>query len=476
MTGRRHGATLTSSYEQKAAILERRSEGKGYGTIARELGVSRSYVQQVCNGSKPLPPRNPQEYLDQALTQREEYGECAMTIRHDLHQIYPGEKLPSESTIHAHLQAHNRISHALHRTHKYRPWWMEERPTQPGHTFQLDTLKLKHPNGKLLEVFTVYDVVSRAGWADIVPSQSYYVWALSRALQVLGVPRTIQCDNGFGFICPERYHLCHLAQYAFEQGVQQVKYVPIAEAEKQGKVERYNGSIKLGWKRTGMDADDPAHWLNGFLERKNHHPNRMLGGKTRRRTPAEVSTYQHLPVARPRLVTPVGTPVNGKTLSYVRHVLNGGYAYNNAPDMLFLLHENLVGHNVQLDMVIGGGGTITARQRDHEQHRWLPPEVIATFEHAFCDSRKDEAARQPVVQFVGQMDGFTPLPYDEDTYRTFLRRRLKHGMPTLVPRGYTRREDAQGHIQIVNTHTGEVVLSSNCWNVYHSEDLQDLEE
>jgi hypothetical protein len=285
------------------------------------------------------------------------------------------------------------------------------------------------------------------------------------------VPRTIQCDNGFGFVCAERYQLCHLAQYAFEQGVQQFKYIPIAEAEKQSRVERYNGVIKTGWKRNGRYEDDSAAWLNSFLERKNNQPNRMLGGKANRRTPAEVGTYHHLPIETPRIVKPEGSPVDGKKLSYVRHVLQGGYAYNNAPDMLFVLHPNLTGHNVQIDMVIGGQGTITARQRDTANNKWLAPAVIATFEHAFCDKSKDEAARQPEVHFTGHMEGFTPLPYNEEDYKEYLRRRLKHGIPELAPEGYKRIDHENGHIQIVNTETGEIVLSSNTWCVYHSEDI-----
>jgi transcriptional regulator with XRE-family HTH domain len=207
---------MTNSHQVKEEILALRNEGSSYRAIARQVGVSHSYVQQVCNGSIPMATRNPQEYLDQALTEREDYGECAMAIRYELKKQYPGEKIPAESTIHTHLKAHNRVSHALHRTNKYRPWWMEDRPNQPGEMFQIDTLKLKPLNGKAFEVFTVYDVVSRAGWVEIVPSQSSYVWALSRAFQALGVPKAIQCDNGFGFVCGERYQLCHLAQYAFE--------------------------------------------------------------------------------------------------------------------------------------------------------------------------------------------------------------------------------------------------------------------
>ena len=45
--GVKFGRKKTYTEQQKAEVLKKRSEGEGYGTIARSLGMSRSMVQRI---------------------------------------------------------------------------------------------------------------------------------------------------------------------------------------------------------------------------------------------------------------------------------------------------------------------------------------------------------------------------------------------------------------------------------------------
>ena len=52
--GVKFGRKKTYTEHQEAEVLKKRSEGEGYGTIARSLGMSRSMVQRIVKEQMPV--------------------------------------------------------------------------------------------------------------------------------------------------------------------------------------------------------------------------------------------------------------------------------------------------------------------------------------------------------------------------------------------------------------------------------------
>jgi hypothetical protein len=476
---RRSGLTTETSYhfqqQIRALYAEAQQQGRGYGYVAQQLGVSREYVRKVCKNPTTRTV-DPTVILHEALElKRDVYPDYGpMQIRDHLRQQYPEHELPSESKLGALFKQEGLSQLARPGTGKdTRPYWMELRPDQPGHTIQIDTLKLKDRAGTEMELLCAIDVRSHVAWVEPLPSMRYSAWALQRVFQVMGVPHTVQSDNGFGMIMPERYLLSNLMRSCFEQGVQQYKFVPIAEAKRNGAIERFHGTLRREYEQRGRHADDFPAWLNAWVWHYNTVKSHThLGGKGQRKRPADVGTYHHLQPATPQNVRATTSDADSKhltgTVSFVRLVDQRGCAFNTAPSMLFVLTPELYGNYVQIDMDIASGqGTITTREK--HDGKWTPPRIIGRFAH--CIGRKAADTHNGLMRVTLESDCiFAAQPYNEEDYAKWLRRRLRGGKPSLIAPGFELKEYEE-HWQIVDTDTGEIVLSSNCINVYHEDDI-----
>lgn len=454
------------SYQRRLEVHTLRNDkGLSLREICTRTGLQLRSVQNYL--AAPLPALNPQLVLDEAVSlklDRPDYGPAQVLDNLALQLGFDRNNPPvSESTL-TDLFGPKKLNIARrqinHRGDKKPPYWLCDYD-RPGKAVQMDTVKVVLDSGEQVEILTVFDVVSRALWAEVLPKDGSHVWCLKRAFDALGVPQIITTDNGAGFNLETRYRLSPVVRYAFQRGVRQFHFIPVASPWHNGLVERLHRTMKRGdWLHSGRDAcrslDDVAVWLNRFL----HYYNTIkshgaLGGKRQRTTPAMLHrSYTHLEVAAHQFgFTASDAPVSG-VVSYTRRINSRGFARVDAPVMLFdIRSSSAFGRLARFSLnVADGSGEVHIFPDDNPAQMQL----VGTFRHELgADCKTDgylPVQLLPGVQFV-------PLPFDEQAELERERKHLKKGRRLPLPAGYRFVDLPEGEWQVVNRH-GLVVTTS----------------
>lgn len=456
--------TYVPALDRKSAILSLRAKGLGYGAIAEQVGCSRGYAQQVIKKLPSLADLPPgQEIIDSIVeirTNNPSFG--PMQIRAILLGVYPGVALPSESSIGTLIKASGLAYTPIRFSNSDRRRWQDDLDHVPGSLYQIDTVKVRREDYTNVEILTCVDWHTRRAWAvELVDVQNGMSSALLRCFAVLGVPEALQIDNGFGMISSKRGHLSAFQNAAFGAGVSRITYIPPAEPQRQGRVEKWHDTLKITWgaaRSAGAASFDL--WLKGWLDYYNNvKPHSALGGKRARTTPGSLGQY--LPDhSRLRAMSAPARATTG-ILSFYRLVDRRGLITVNAPAMLIPTSQTLYGHYARVDLPLGSAGSI-----------WADGRAVGIIpDHPWCAgwSRRDGLVQSVLDPDV---DDLAPVPYSADRLDAHLRRHLKQSRPVGVPAGMALVDDGDDWL-IVDIY-GEIVYSSQCYAVEHAEDVLSL--
>ena len=433
--------------------------------ISRLFGISKSQVSKILhNKIKSIRDNNWTAMRELVLMKRhdafrngKQYG--AYSAAADLLRAgYAMDELPAENTIDKWIQHHapgTKVAKVSAISSNRLQYWSERRPEQPNERGLIDTASTTIADTNIT-IMLYIDWYSRAAHVELVGRTfaRYLPWFLGRSFKATGgPPRTIQTDNGFGFILTShRQGLSKAMEYAVDEGIQRWEYVPVAEAFRNGKVERLVQTVKEYLEHTEWRSVNEARialhqWL---IDYNTIRPNK--GICTRRKggwnSPANVSNYHILDLDHARVIRSKGKRHDWEVV-YKRFVASG-VAYINAPECLIPVSNQLTGRYV--DIVIRSkdmfhGSIEYTESIDHE----LTTHTIGTFEQL-----------APIVHVTHhQHPQFKPIPANE---YALLKSQLKH-LKTKRPRpGWVlpgiKRVDVEHGWQLRDAETDELMYDS----------------
>ncbi len=482
--GRKCGSTTEASYSIKTRIHALRTEGYSYGSIVDHLAhegisISKSYVQKVLR--EPITPIDPHEIMEHMIMLKEENISRGYDwIFAQLARTYPETMIPSRFKAGQVFKERGLTNQPIYTARDRRPYWMIERPSQPGQLVQIDTLQTVDAHGKRLYLITVIDVVSKIAWAEFTrgTSGNYLIWTLKRAFAAMGsIPTIVQSDNGFGMICPSYRKTSAIIEWCFSEGVQTYRFIPPGDAKRNGGIERWHKELRKAWEQIGRYSNETKEaWLNTWLYEYNtilHHRDLSGHKRTEQRSPADCAPYQHQPVEKQVPVYPKPKPATQGTLSYSRHVDRKGIARIDTSGMMLIISEGLAGNYVQIDFDLASGTGHVIARAVLEEGTWAAPEIIGTFTHSMGQEWDDGGIIQVEITNPGH---YKPLPYDDYQFERWTQRTFKRGKPEKVAKGYELREEENGYWEIVHTKTGEAVITRDTGaKIEHEEQMYDGE-
>lgn len=481
--------------QTKAAILAARAADPraGYGAIAKLYNVSRAYVQKVLNGSVAAPSSSDlllSVLRDQALSLRVELNALGRVAGpfELISQLcsprfgYDQRDLPCHATFDRWIAG---AGLALPRVAVNNPankaYWTELRPTRHGERALVDTA-IVNVCGVNYVLILMNDWHSRVAHAEIVPMHfvSYLPWFFGRyAAAAGGMPHTIQSDNGMGFFSAQYKSYSKAQIYVNQQGCKRWEFVPVAEAIRNGKVERLVQTVKdamLGahTAHAFTDLDGARDWLSSWF----HHFNaeRFHAGLSSRRkggyrSPSDVGVFAPLSAEVPKQIAVMGRVSADFLVSYKRYVASG-VAHIAAPSMLVFVSPGLTGHYVDVIVKSDGSGFV----------QWA--ELVS--EVAFDGKRVYKRVAVHTVANFAQVgaaifcsvdpalaDRFAPIHFDEHARLRSMYAHLKSKkpLPGWVLPGVAR-VDLVGGFQLVDQFSGDVLFDSTiCNDVDHYRDF-----
>lgn len=463
-------SSLLGAIENRSRVLAYRAENPtvGYGTIARHLGFSRSYVQQVCNGSikasAPIDLRLLRERAvaikQRAVAANRRFG--VLSVISELVTVYGynPDDLPSQIVFEKWFYCENALSVAqvgLKGKSKGR-YWFETRPTHHGQRVLIDTAMIKVA-GISCQLVVLVDWFSRVAHAEILPFRfmAYLPWVLRRSFVAMGgIPALLQSDNGIGLTNPAIGVYSRVQRYAFSHGVQRWEYVPVSEACRNGRVEKLNDTIKDALDDAIADGlvpnlDAARAWLCNWLEyynlRRFHHgiSRRRKGGL---RTPASLGCYSVLPVEVPSVIAVVADATG--VVGYKRLVVDGVVSVDY-PDFVVGVSHGLTGHYATVWIESDLSGWIEWADADG-------PHVVARFSL----SKRQTMVRATVEP--GMEARFAPIAFDADRYlrSTAKARKDRLPRPGSTVAGLCKVLRSDGTFSVVDELTAEVIYDSAC--------------
>lgn len=426
-----------------------------YTDIARELGITKGAVSKIVTRIRAAadtsvsPMRVHDFYARIAELQSLDHG--PQQIYSILCDEYPGSSdIPSETTIARFITKNNLARPSFNSKHRYYPKLKVDAPRQ---VFQVDTVKFLGT-----EYLSCIDIFSRAACVICLDGTNAAA-ALMSCFQSLGVPHTLQMDNGVGFAPAQSGHLSHLMNYAFASGVDTIRFIPVAHPEKNGHIERFHRTLRRLWVSAGM-PDDVFSWMPHALHLYNHVLNHSgLGKKGSRRRPVDAhgqiltAPQPHAPLTFSRKLSDCA----GKTLEFVRLVSMQCIATNPAPSFVWALPtRDTCGNYLVFRCEIGGPCLVLGRSLLADGF-----DVIGTAEHPWSGNtpRRDAAY---MVQLAPGVK-FKPRNFDEKEYARVVARHTKRAArPTTAPEWCEIIDQSDGGWYVVDTRTGEVLYSSEC--------------
>lgn len=295
-------------------------EGRTKSEVARDYGVSRRWVQELCRrfssegeaGLEPRsrrprgsPRRTPAELEDEIVELRKDlldqgFDAGAHTIRVHLVRRHGEDSVPSVATIWRILTRRGFVTPQSHKRPKSSLVRFEAE--MPNERWQADITHWKLLDGTEVEILNVIDDHSRllvGSDARMIFKAADVVASFHAAAGAHGFPACLLTDNGAVFTAAPRGGRCALELECARLGIRVVHSRPY-HPQTCGKVERFHQTLKRF-----LAKQDPANSIEGLqaqLDRfRNYYntvrPHRAIG----RRTPARA--FAARPKARPTIAS-----------------------------------------------------------------------------------------------------------------------------------------------------------------------------
>lgn len=297
-------------------------EGRTQSEVAREVGVSRRWVHELCRrfdaeGDAGLEPRSRRPRSspgrtsttieDEIVAARKELGDLgvdagAQTIRVHLVRRHGEDQVPSIATIWRILVRRGFVTPQPHK--RPRSSFVRFEAQMPNERWQADITHWRLHDGTEVEILNVIDDHSRllvASDGRVIFKAADVVGSFHGAAGAHGFPASLLTDNGAVFTAAPRGGRCALELECARLGIRLIHSRPY-HPQTCGKVERLHQTLKKFLLRQGPIATvaELQALLDTFRAYYNEvRPHRAIG----RRTPAEAFA------ARPKSPTlEPGTP------------------------------------------------------------------------------------------------------------------------------------------------------------------------
>lgn len=305
-------------------------------------------------------------------------------------------------------------------------------------------------------ILAFIDWYSRAMWCELVPFQyvAYFPWAMQRAFAFMHTRYdTVQSDNGVN-LAPGMLHLTsRIQRYAFTQGVRRWDFVPIAEAFRNGKVERVIQTIKEELEAQQHATLEKAKtWLNDYLYFHNFqriHQGISTRAKGGLQTPSHLADLHMRPCQEPKVLE-VPTNVHG-IVSYRRMVVDGIFDLQY-PNNAIAISHNL---NGQYPALVLDTRTQTAQVEVGD--------TTGTYTVGTVIIEKNQEYLHCAVD-AEYIQRFTPVALDTIARLRSEAKAMKRPLPKpgKSVNGCEKRFYDGGFFQVIDTPTGEIVYDSRC--------------
>ena len=459
-------------------------------TIAQALGISKMHVGRILAGKvKSVEVGETWKELEAIVQARrataavkmERYG--TYTAVKELRRGYKNDQLPSEDTINRWLQdvPDSKVARTSAKSSNRTQYWSERRPDGPQQRGLIDTATTIIGE-ETVTLLLYIDWYSRAAHIEIVHKSfaRHLPWFLRRAFTATGgVPHTLQTDNGFGFIQTSHRNMSKAMDFALSEGVTRWEFIPVTEAQRNGKVERLVQTAKdylenTAWENVPQAQIALASWLHEYNTIRVHkgltqeHGGRKKGNW---KTPSDLCTYMQPTSEEPKVAIKKGNHKGKWEIVYKRYVASG-CAVIAAPSTFIPVSPQLSGRYV--DIII---------HSDAVNEKMHHAEI--TYTETVCNEETGELIL--VTHVIGTFDHlapqvyptyhahptFKPIPTDE---QAILRAQMKH-LKTRKPRpgwvlpGITRKDIESHHWQLIDDATGEILYDTR-----YSQDIDHLQE
>jgi len=458
--------------------------------IAQALGISKMHVGRILNGKvKSISHGTTWTDLEKITQKRREDAARAMkrygvysAVKDLLRDGYTREELPSEDTINRWLQdvPDSKIARTSKSNNRLQ-YWSERRPTTAQQRGLIDTASTVIA-GDTITLLLYIDWYSRAAQIDMVHKSfaRHLPWFLRRAfIATGGTPHTIQTDNGFGFIKPTHTGMSKAMSFALREGVERWEFIPVAEAQRNGKVERLVQTAKefiesTTWASIKDAKIALAEWLHEYntirvhTELTKEHGGRRKGNW---KTPSDLCSYCQPPTEEPKVNIKEAKNTASRWQIVYKRFVSSGCAVIPAPSCFIPISNQLSGRYVDIvinsDQINDKGHYCSIEYteqiaNDETGVMLMITHTIGTFE---------QLAPQIFPTYHAHPT-FKPVPTDE---QAILRAQMKHlkskkPRPGWILPGITRKDIGKDW-QLIEDTTAEILYDSR-----YSQDIDHLQE
>ena len=461
---RKHGSSSVNAFALKRQIITLKAEGLSLRAIASAVGCSHIYVKTVLDSGFNVEAVTIEDTLKWCLDYKEKNkSEGADYVLYYCKEQYLEKygdikniSFPSSATLERHFKAQNMTRQQISGRSDKRRVWQRERPEKHGDMYQCD---LKGPffiGGEQYYIFACIDTESRIVWGELVAKNyfRYLAWGLERCYQVLGgAPTEQKCDNGIGFIRPSKKTIGAFAQMAFNLGTQSILYVPEAQPERNGKIERWNRTFKeqFLWKHN-LETMSIAEARNALYEWLITYNTKRPHSELKMTPPAKNGTFI-APLPETPKVLKVEAERSGK-VTYWRPIDSRGVCTVRTPAEYYAISGNLAGNyaEIQIDWATKTGSVTVEKQ------------IIGTFTHTGTMWNEVQLTDNAKNVKQGQL-------WNEQAYLNTLRKRMKNNKVTTYPEGVQLIQHNENMWNLIDEETGEIYLDQDSILADHLEDV-----
>jgi len=453
--------------------------------IATEFGISATGVKKILDNRIKATEQTRWPEMRDLITARR-YEAAARLDRYGLFSAlsdlndagYDPMELPSWGTIERWINNCGKETKVARKgiiSSNRLQYWSEQRPEAPNKRGLIDTASTTIANNDVTLLLYI-DWYSRFAHIEMTPSKifaRYLPWFLNRSFHAGGGnPKTIQCDNGFGFNQSYYHRPSNAQEWAFQNGVQRWEFIPVAEAFRNGKVERLVQTAKSYLEgRTWTSIEEARTALRQWVHYYNAiriHKGISTRKKGNTNSPANICNYLQPTEEAPQIVLPSKQGIDNYEIVYKRFV-SSGVAIISSPKAFIPVSPQLTGRYV--DIIISSNYQNGNRGRI---------EYSETINHGSDDAKlithliSRFECLQPIVHVKHEAHAaFTPIPTDEyEMLRAqYVHLKDKKPKPSWVLPGISRK-DIEKDWQLIDDKTQEIMYDSRyCNNIDHLEEI-----